>query len=43
MIPGEFVRTDNIPTLRFAQSNPYKDVFCSAQRRIKKLEPLIEK
>ncbi|MBI3618992.1 IS1380 family transposase [Candidatus Peregrinibacteria bacterium] len=43
MIPGEFVRTHNIPTLRFAESNPYKDVFFSAQKKIRKLEPLIEK
>lgn len=41
MIPGEFVRIHNVPTLRFAESNPYKDVFLSAQQRIKNIAPLL--
>lgn len=41
MIPGEFVRTGNIPTLRFPRNNPYQDVFLLAQAKIKKLTPLI--
>ncbi len=40
MIPGEFVRTDNIPTLRFPKNSPYKEVFFYAQKQIKKLAPL---
>lgn len=40
MIPGEFVRTDNIPTLRFPRNSPYQNVFRYAQKQIKKLTPL---
>lgn len=40
MIPGEFVRTDNIPTLRFPRNSLYQDVFHYAQKQIKKLTPL---
>lgn len=41
MIPGEFVRSRNIPTLRFPRNNLYQDTFTYAQDRIKKLTPLI--
>lgn len=41
MIPGEFVKTGNVPTLRFPRNSPYQDTFAYAQDRIRKLEPLI--
>jgi hypothetical protein len=41
MTPGEFVRTGNVPTLRFPHNNPYREVFESAQKQIEKLSPLI--
>jgi hypothetical protein len=41
MVPGEFVRSRNIPTLRFPRNNPYQNTFHYAQERIKKLSPLI--
>jgi hypothetical protein len=41
MIPGEFVKSKNIPTLRFPRNNPYQDVFYYTQNQIKKLKPLI--
>jgi hypothetical protein len=41
MMPGEFVRSRNIPTLRFPKNNPYQDTFHYAQERIKKLSPLV--
>lgn len=41
MIPGAFVKSRNIPTLRFPKNCLYQDVFYSAQTRIKKLDPLI--
>ncbi len=40
MIPGEFVRTDNIPTLRFPRNSLHQDVFHYAQKQIKKVTPL---
>lgn len=40
MIPGEFVRSYNIPTLRFPRNSLYQDVFRYAQKQIKKLTPL---
>lgn len=40
MMPGEFVRSKNIPTLRFPRNNPYQDTFRYAQKQIKKLTPL---
>lgn len=40
MIPGEFVRTQNIPTLRFPRNSPYQKTFGEAQKQIKKLTPL---
>lgn len=40
MIPGEFVKSGNIPTLRFPKNNLYQDVFHYAQQQIKKLTPL---
>lgn len=41
MMPGEFVRSGNIPTLRFPKNNPYQDTFHYAQEQIKKLSPLV--
>ena len=41
MIPGAFVKSKNIPTLRFPKNCLYQDVFHSAQQQIKKLDPLI--
>lgn len=41
MMPGEFVRSKNIPTLRFPRNNPYQDTFYYAQEQIKKLSPLV--
>lgn len=41
MMPGEFVRSRNIPTLRFPRNNPYQDAFYYAQERVKKLPPLV--
>lgn len=41
MIPGEFTRSKNIPTLRFPRNNLYQDTFAEAQARIKQLTPLI--
>ena len=41
MMPGEFVRTGNIPTLKFPRNNPNKEIFEYAQKQIKKLKPLL--
>lgn len=41
MMPGEFVRSRNIPTLRFPRNNPYQNTFHYAQEQIKKLLPLV--
>lgn len=41
MIPGEFVKSRNIPTLRFPRNSPYQEVFYYAQKQIKKLAPLV--
>lgn len=41
MIPGEFTRTGNVPTLRFPKNNLYQDTFTFAQDQIKNLTPLI--
>jgi hypothetical protein len=41
MMPGEFVRSRNIPTLKFPRNNPYQDVFHYAQKRIKELSSLV--
>jgi len=41
MMPGEFVRSKNIPTLRFPRNSPYQDTFYYAQEKIKKLSPLV--
>ncbi|MFQ5799182.1 MAG: transposase [Bacteroidota bacterium] len=41
MMPGEFVRSKNIPTLRFPRNSLYQDTFYYAQDRIKKLTPLV--
>lgn len=41
MIPGEFVRSGNISTLRFPRNNPYQDIFYYAQEQIKELSPLV--
>lgn len=40
MIPGEFVRSGNVPTLRFPKNSLYQDQFHYAQKRIQKLAPL---
>lgn len=40
LTPGQLVRTDNVPTLRFPRNSLYQDVFVSAQRKIQKLSPL---
>lgn len=40
MMPGEFVRTGNIPTLKFPSNSLNKDVFDHAQNKIRKLKPL---
>jgi hypothetical protein len=41
MMPGEFTRSGNVPTLRFPRNNLYQDTFHYAQERIKKLHPLV--
>jgi hypothetical protein len=41
MMPGEFVRSRNIPTLRFPRNNPYQNTFYYAQEKIKKFSPLV--
>lgn len=41
MIPGAFVRSKNIPTLRFPKNSMYQDVFVGAQERIAVLDPLV--
>lgn len=41
MMPGEFVRSRNIPTLRFPRNDPYQDTFHYAQERIKKLSSFV--
>ena len=41
MIPGEFVKTGNVPTLKFPRNNPYQDIFEYASNKIKKLKPLV--
>lgn len=41
MMPGMFVRSRNIPTLRFPRNSLYQDIFHFAQERIKKLTPLV--
>jgi hypothetical protein len=40
LMPGEFVRGNNIPTLRFPRNSPYKDIFEHAQERISSVMPL---
>ncbi len=40
MIPGQFVRSDNIPTLRFPRNTMHQEVFQYAQQRIAALAPL---
>ena len=41
LLPGQFVRTHNIPTLRFPRNSLYQDVFAYAQHKINNLAPLI--
>jgi hypothetical protein len=41
MVPGEFIRTGNIPTLRFPKNSMYREVFEGALERIRTLDPLI--
>lgn len=40
MTPGQFVRSDNIPTLRFPRNTMHQDVFSYAQQQIEALAPL---
>jgi len=40
MIPGQFVRSDNVPTLRFPRNAMYQDTFEYAQQQIKALVPI---
>ncbi len=40
LIPGEFIRTANIPTLRFPRNTMYQEVFHYADRKINRLMPL---
>lgn len=40
MIPGAFVRSKNVPTLRFPRSSAYREVFEGALERIRTLDPL---
>jgi len=41
LTPGQFTRTDNIPTLSFPRNTLYQDVFAYARDKIKKLSPLL--
>ncbi|MBI3618922.1 transposase, partial [Candidatus Peregrinibacteria bacterium] len=41
MIPGEFVKTHNIPTLRMPRNTLHQEIFREAQKRIAKLSPLV--
>jgi hypothetical protein len=41
MMPGEFVRSHNVPTLKFPKNSPNQYVFEFAIKKIKKLEPLV--
>ena len=41
MVPGEFVKSQNIPTLRMPRNCLYQDVFLEAQEHIKAIDPLI--
>lgn len=41
MIPGEFVRTGNVPILRFPKSSPHQDTYTHVLARIAQLTPLI--
>jgi hypothetical protein len=41
LMPSEFVRTDNIPTLRFPRNSLYQDVFRHAQNKIRTLSSLL--
>lgn len=41
MIPGEFVKTGNVPTLKFPRNNLYKETFEYASKKINRLKPLV--
>ena len=41
MIPGEFVKTDNVPTLKFPRNNLYQETFEYASKKINRLKPLV--
>lgn len=41
MIPGELVRTSNVPTMRFPRNSPHQDIFAYALSKIQKLTPLV--
>jgi hypothetical protein len=40
LMPGQFVRAQNIPTLRFPRNSLYQDAFFYAQSKIRNLSPL---
>ncbi len=40
MIPGELVRTGNVPTMRFPCNSPHQGVFSYALSKIEKISPL---
>jgi hypothetical protein len=40
MMPGEFVKSNNVPTLKFPKNSPNKNIFLSTLNKIKKLDPL---
>ena len=41
MVPGEFVRCGNVPTLRLPENSMHQPVFTDAARRIRELDPLM--
>ena len=41
MMPAEFVRSHNVPTLKFPNNSPNQHVFEFAMKKIKRLEPLV--
>jgi hypothetical protein len=41
MIPGAFVKTQNVPTLRMPRNSLYQNVFSDALEKIRLLDPLI--
>ena len=41
MIPGELVRTRNVPTMRFPRNSPHQDVFSYALSKIEEMVPIV--